>query len=195
MQLEQAGNYILTKLSEDLPAHLHYHNVHHTNDVYKACIQLAGLSGINGDEKKLLLTAALYHDCGFLKTYDEHELVSCQIARVSLQKYSYTIAEIEQICEMMMATRVPQLPMGLLGQILADADLDYLGRDDFFVVSDKLFSELYTLGKVKSIAEWDRIQIDFLENHRYFTDAAMHLRRPKKEEHLKQLKVKLIKEI
>jgi hypothetical protein len=34
--------------------------------------------------------AALYLDAGFLKTYDQYEEASCEIAREDLPKFGYT---------------------------------------------------------------------------------------------------------
>ena len=50
----------------------------------------------------------------------------------------------EQICGMIMATKIPQSPKNYLEQILCDADLDYLGRDDFYDIGGTLFKELKT---------------------------------------------------
>jgi uncharacterized protein len=195
MQFEQAGNYILNKLSEDLPTNLYYHNAEHANDVYDACKLLAQQERIDAYNTKLLLTAALYHDSGFLNRSYENELISCEIARQTLPNYDYTVNEIDQICGMIMATRLPQTPKNHLEEILADADLDYLGREDFFFVSNKLYLELFALGKVTSAENWVQMQVGFMENHSYFTESSRQLRQPKKEDHLKQLKAKLKMEI
>ncbi|MEP6612496.1 MAG: HD domain-containing protein, partial [Mucilaginibacter sp.] len=73
MQLDDAGNYIIKKLNDELPAHLNYHNASHTLDVYEAAKRLALANGIAGDELTLLLTAAYYHDSGFLVKATGHE--------------------------------------------------------------------------------------------------------------------------
>ncbi|MDB5015575.1 MAG: phosphohydrolase [Mucilaginibacter sp.] len=193
MQFEEANNYILTRLKKDLPATLYYHNVAHTNDVYEACKRLVTLENINLEDTNLLLTAACFHDAGFLTQYNDHELISCEIARQALPGYGYEADEIDQICSMIMATQLPQSPRDHLGEILADADLDYLGRDDFFLVSNRLYLELFASGTVKSLEDWNQVQIDFFESHSYFTKTARQLRQLKKEEHLKLLKAKLKK--
>ncbi|MDF2431710.1 MAG: hypothetical protein JWP44_1341 [Mucilaginibacter sp.] len=193
MQFEEANNYILTRLKKDLPANLYYHNVAHTTDVYDACKRLIIFENIDIADINLLLTAACFHDAGFLTQYNEHELISCEIARHVLPGYGYGTHEIDQICSMIMATQLPQSPGDHLGQILADADLDYLGRDDFFLVSNRLYLELFALGAIKSLEHWNQVQIDFFESHSYFTKTARELRQLKKEEHLKLLKAKIKK--
>ena len=190
MRFEEASDYILTKLRGELPVTLHYHSVEHTLGVYEAAKRLATLENIDDYEMRLILTAACYHDTGFLTRADGHELISCEITRKTLPGYGYNPAEIDQICGMIMATRLPQTPKNYLEEILADADLDYLGRDDFFLWSNKLNLEMKDLGKT-SAADWNRVQIDFLEKHHYFTKSAQNLRLKKKAKHLEELKAKL----
>ncbi|MCY1378022.1 hypothetical protein D3C87_1448270 [compost metagenome] len=92
---------------------------------------------------------------------------------------------------MIMATRIPQMPQNLLEEILADADLDYLGRDDFFTIGDRLYEELSVFGMVSNEWDWNVLQVKFLEAHHYFTDTAIRLRKQKKEENLQKIKDKL----
>jgi uncharacterized protein len=137
---------------------------------------------------KLLLTAVMYHDCGFMIQANHHEALSCALAKESLPKFGYTTADIEMICGMIMATRLPQTPHNLLEQVICDADLDYLGRDDFFIIGDRLFKEFLFYGIVKDEMEWDQLQIRFLETHHYFTQTAINTRQAKKQQHLLLLK-------
>jgi uncharacterized protein len=194
MQFEQAGEYILNKLRNHLPRHLTYHNIDHTVDVYAAAENIGLQENITAAEMNILLTAALFHDAGFIKRVQGHEEESCRIAKAVLPGYEYTDAEIELVCSIIMATRLPQTPANHLGQILADADLDYLGRDDFFIIGQKLLKELYILDAVTNEAEWNLSQLEFMKNHRYFTQTAIKLRRPKKLENIEQVKAQLIKE-
>jgi uncharacterized protein len=187
MQIEPAKEFILDKLNRELPSCFHYHNATHAVDVYTAAKLIAGSEGVGERETQLLLTAALFHDSGFLLGQKDHEIRSCENARLYLPDFDYSPADIEQICDIIMATRMPQNPHNHLGQIICDADLDYLGRNDFFVLSKKLFSELVITDGLKTELEWDKRQIIFFENHHYFTKTAIKLREPVKQEHLKEI--------
>jgi uncharacterized protein len=190
MQFKRAGDFILNKLQSKLPAHLIYHGFDHSVDVYRAAGRIAKGEGISSHEQKLLLTAALFHDSGFMKRREGHEAESCKIVRHYLPAYSYQPVEIELICGMIMATRIPQSPHSHLEKILCDADLDYLGRDDFFLLSDRLFAELKAEGLMNDEEEWNREQADFMEKHRYHTATSVKLRQPKKEQYIKLVKLK-----
>jgi uncharacterized protein len=194
MQFEQAGEYILNKLRNHLPRHLTYHNIDHTVDVYAAAEHIGLQENITAYEMNILLTAALFHDAGYIKRVQGHEEESCRMASAVLPGFGYTEADIELICAVIMATRLPQTPVNQLGMILADADLDYLGRDDFFIIGQKLSKELYILDAITNETEWNLSQLEFMKNHRYFTQTAIKLRREKKLENIEQIKAQLTKE-
>ncbi|WP_367390884.1 HD domain-containing protein [Lewinella sp. LCG006] len=179
---------ILGKLTNELPQSLYYHGLHHTLDVLYVAEELCALMRISAYETMLLKTAVLYHDAGFMFSSLDHELRGCEIAREALPAYGYFASEIERICGMIMATKIPQTPRNPLEEIICDADLDYLGRPDFYSIGATLFKELEAAGILKSEEEWNRIQVRFLETHAFFTPVNIQRRRPKKLQHLANLK-------
>ena len=182
---------MLDKLQNDLPAHLTYHSVLHVKDVLQAVTVLAKSENVTDEDLLLLKTAAIFHDAGFLYGANEHEKKSCEIAKLYLPKYGYSAEQINKICGMIMATKIPQTPQNHLEEVLADADLDYLGREDFFIISHRLFEELSMLGIVSNEDDWNQLQIKFFESHRFFTPTSIKLRNQKKQEHLSIIKSKL----
>lgn len=195
MQFQQAKTFILTKLKSELPAQLTYHCYDHVIDVYHAAENLGKLEKINTNEMPLLLTAALFHDSGFIDGAKDHEQSSCSIAKQYLPGFGYTADDIEKICGMIMSTKLPQLPKSRLEKTIADADLDYLGRDDFFPISNLLYKEFLDAGVIKNPDEWNRLQVTFFENHHYFTESAIKLRQKKKEANLQLIKLNLVNKI
>jgi HD superfamily phosphodiesterase len=157
-------------------------------DVYNAAAAIGKQENINASEMKLLLTAALYHDCGYLVRDKGHEEESCYIVREVLPSYNYNTDEIELICGMIIATKVPQTPQNHLEKILADADLDYLGRDDFFSIGHLLYAEISNSGVVCNEDVWNQSQVLFIESHRYFTETAINLRETKKQANMEKIK-------
>jgi predicted Zn-ribbon and HTH transcriptional regulator len=189
MQFEKAINFIIEKQINELPLHLSYHNIQHTKDVYKAVETIAAGEDIRNEDLKLLLTAAAYHDCGFLETREGHEMVSCRIARETLPNYDYSEDQIKNICGMITATHLPQSPKNHLECILADADLDYLGREDFFLLSERLYREVKNCGELINDDEWNHVQVDFMLNHHYFTQTSINLRADQKQVNLDKIKI------
>ena len=86
-----------------------------------------------------------------------------------------------------MVTKIPQQPKNLLQRIICDADLDYLGRNDFEVIGEKLRQEFLVYGVVQTEEEWDRLQLKFLTSHKYHTASSQHMREPVKQMHLHSL--------
>jgi len=187
MQLDLAKRYIAHRLKEELSPDFTYHNDFHTEDVYEAARWIALNEGVGGNQLQLLLTAALFHDAGFLINAKGHELLSCTIAENILPAFGYAETDIELINTLIMATEVPQRPQLLLEEIICDADLDYLGRDDFFVRSELLYEEMRNLGTVGSRGEYDKLQFSFLSSHRYFTETSRRFRNAKKEDNFRKL--------
>lgn len=190
MQYEKVYSFIINNLEKDLSPLLFYHNVLHTKDVINAAKYLAEKEKSGEDETLLLLTASLFHDAGFIKGNDNHEALSCETAKEILPGFDYNKEQIENICRLIMVTKLPQKPIDHLEEIICDADLFYLGSDRYFEIAEQLRRELKETGKTKSNTDWNKIQIDFLKNHRYFTLTAVKEREKKKKENLQLLQIK-----
>lgn len=188
MEFEKVRVHIMQRIEAELPRNLYYHCYEHVQDVYRSAMHLAEMEGVGGDELTLLKTAVLFHDSGFIMGMNNHEEVGCGIARETLPDYDYSEDQINAICGMIMATRIPQSPKNKLEEIICDADLDYLGRDDFWTIGPNLFRELRELGLLDSEQDWNRLQLKFLSGHHYFTVSAKGLRQEKKEAHLEKIK-------
>jgi uncharacterized protein len=182
---------VLHTLATRIAAGFTYHNVNHTTEVLSNVERIAREEGITDDRELLLLkVAALYHDMGFLVIYKGHEEVSCQMAMHDLRNDIFSKEELDTICSIIMATRIPQTPKSHLEQIICDADLDYLGRDDFEGLSNKLMNEYLQQGIVATESDWMNVQIQFIESHHYFTKSSQKNRNPKKLKHLENLRAK-----
>ena len=189
MKSHEVEDFILQKLRFELSENLYYHGLHHTLDVVEAAECIAKAEGISDEQTLTILrTAALFHDAGFSTAYEHHEAESCRLAREYLPRFGYEPEQIQVICGMIEATKIPQSPKNLLEEIICDADLDYLGRDDFESIADSLYRELKARDLVADVQAWDTKQIQFLENHRYRTATAQATRQPVKQLHLQRLK-------
>lgn len=185
--------FVISKFKNEAPTDLYYHGIHHTLGVLQVCNGYIKREGISEENAYLLRTAALLHDIAIFLSHTDHEKKSIEYANNLLTEWGYTKPQIAQIEGMIMATKIPQKPQSLLEQILCDADLDYLGTPDFYSIGDTLYQEFIAYHMVSSKEEWDKIQIQFLENHTYHTDYAKKHRRPQKLKHLNELRTQDIK--
>jgi len=178
---------IIEQLREKLPDYLSYHSIDHIIDVANVCNEYIEYYHIPEEMAKLLRIAAICHDYGFIESTLDHE----ERGIVALQGLLTPILnrqEVEIINGMIRATKVPQEPKTFYEEILADADLDYLGRKDYDEISAKLFKEYLHLGVVSNKIGWLDLQISFLENHKFHTDFAKKNRKKSKTKKLKELK-------
>jgi predicted metal-dependent HD superfamily phosphohydrolase len=191
MDFSALKTYILERLTNELPGNLFYHTVDHTLDVLDAVKHISSSENITKTETMLLKTAAVMHDFGFIIQYTCNEIVACKFADEILPSFNYSGKDIKIINAMIMATKIPQTPQNNLEKIICDADLDYLGRPDFFPISEKLRKELAANGKKFSDKEWLQFEINFIEKHNFFTETAHKLRHSQKIQHLSDLKNQL----
>lgn len=174
---EGAMSYVLDRLERELSPRLVYHSINHTRDnVVPASQYLAKMEGLDGDAYQLLQTAAYFHDIGFTEQYIDHEQVSARIAAEILPRFKYSPRDIRAIRKMILATKLPQSPGSLPEKILADADLDVLGRQDFLKRNRDLRAEMEAYGKSFGDVEWYGSQLRFLQLHHYWTGTARRLR-------------------
>lgn len=187
--IQGAIAYAKRRMAEELAPELVYHNLAHTfEDVLPAAIRLARLSNLDEEETELLAVAASFHDIGYLRQGSEHERISVEIVRQVLPGFGFTAEQIDKIAGAIMATRLPQSPRDLFEQIMADADLDVLGRPEYWERSNDLRTEWALLDEVMTDEEWRSNQVRMLETHHYFTDAAQRLRGRQKQKNLAEEK-------
>ena len=187
----KAERHIMKVLEKRLSNKLHYHSIEHTRDVVKAVERIALSEGVTDEGLFLLKSAATYHDAGFVEQYEKNEPIGARLAEEILPKYGYTEQHIQTIKELIFVTQIPHQPKNKLEEIICDADLDYLGREDFHVIADRLRRELREHGKIDSDRKWDEMQVGFLNMHKYFTETAIRTRREKKLKNLEEVKSKL----
>lgn len=190
---QKAEKHILKILNENLPKNLYYHSIDHVYDVVDAVERLAVMENVLDEDLFLLKTAALFHDAGFIEKYENNEAIGAAMAEEILQQFGYSSGQIEKIKSLIMATHLDHEPKNKLEEIIKDADLDYLGRDDFHHIADKLKKELMERNYIKSDKEWDELQVKFLKKHKYYTDSAIKLRQEKKLKHLNEIIERLSK--
>ena len=188
---EGAEAYILSRLKKELARTLYYHGFHHTIDVMDAAMKIAEAENISTEEKKLLRIAVAFHDAGFIYVYKDHEQKGCEIARENLPMFGFTDEQLDKICGMIMATKIPQNAKNQLEQIICDADVDYLGREDVCEIARTLFHESRIYSNIPDEEKWDEEQIRFLKEHRYYTNYSLKKREPGKLKYIESLYAKI----
>lgn len=181
---KKALDILNTKLSKDL----HYHGINHTLNVLKVINQYIKRENVNSTNAKLLRIGVLLHDIGFTISNNNHELRSLEIANKLMLDFGFTCEQFEIVKDLILSTRIPQKPKNKLEKIICDADLDYLGRPDYYPISDLLFKELKAYSIITTKKDWNKTQLRFLENHKFHTKFAQKNRQPNKQKRIEELK-------
>lgn len=166
MEFERLKKNILADL-ERLPERYRYHNIQHTLEVMENAAKLGVEAGLSGHEQRLLDTAALMHDYGYLKCYRNNESHGAAAAEMILPGYGYAPADVKIIADMIRATAPPCSPRSRLEDLICDADLGYLGTDNFRVRAADLRNEYMAMEKNLSDCEWYRMEYKFLSAFRF----------------------------
>lgn len=192
MDFSEAKDYIVERLIKELPKNLYYHGAHHTFDVVKSVHSLSVSEKLNNADFFVLLTAAYFHDAGYIYRYEHNEAIAVKMMRQALPDFGYSGEQLDTIEGIIMATSNEVEPQTLLEKIMCDADHDYFGRHDYQKIAVSLRKELLYYEGEYSDETWLDMQIRYLENkHRYYTDTALKTRQPKKEHRIQILKDQL----
>ncbi len=187
MDLQGLADFISKRMEQQLPSFVIYHGVDHTKDVHSSVVRLAKLENLDDYNTKLVRAAAWLHDSGIMVKFEDHEELSAKMAAEYLPNFGFNESEIKLIQSMILSTRLPQTAVTINEKILCDADLDYLGRTDFFIIGQKLRLEWELIGNKISLYDWYRLQLEFLKNHHYFTKSAQILRNERKNSNMAEI--------
>lgn len=180
-------NEALETLRTKLPERLYYHDYQHTLDVLNTCNYYLRHHKTTKEQAQLLRLGAILHDIGFIRSDEDHEETGAEIAEELMRKHHYSQKDILKVRGLIMATKIPQNPQNILEKILCDADLDYLGREDFYEIGEKLYRELKFKGIVTTRLAWNELQINFLKAHRFHTRFARRNRSHNKIKRIREL--------
>jgi uncharacterized protein len=129
--INNVEKYVTSLLQSKLPQSLTFHNCQHTKNVVYAVKHIGKKSRISAEELEIVTIAAWFHDTGFTVTYSGHEEESIKIAANHLSLLKYENRKVQKVLDCIQATKLPQQPLDLVGEVLCDADLFHLSQHNF----------------------------------------------------------------
>jgi predicted metal-dependent HD superfamily phosphohydrolase len=195
-RLKTVNRYIRELFRDELPDGIKYHDSNHTlhpsRGVVAVANKLAIAENISEHDRELLIAAAYFHDTGYIREYDKNEPIAARMAGRILKLIGYKANEIEKIQKMILATDFDRKPKTHVEKILCDADLDNLGREDFFKLDAKLREGRHLRGlDVSDDAKWYKGTLEIIQKHQYHTESQKKLRDKGKQKNIKELLDKL----
>jgi len=193
-RLEKVDRYIRDLFREELPDGVKYHDADHTlhptTGVVAVANKLAVAEKVSEHERELILAAAYFHDTGYIREYGHNEPIAARMAGRILRLIGYQADEIGVIKKLILATDLRRGPRSHLEKILCDADLDNLGREDFFELDQKLRDGRRARGvDVSDDGEWYRGTLEIMKKYPYHTATQIKWRgRRRQKNHERLLK-------
>lgn len=193
--LDQVRAHVSNLFHINKDERLTYHNLLHTEQVVKAVVKIANHYQLSDHDFFVVNVAAWFHDIGYLTNCERHEERGAALAKEFLGSKGAEPELTELVTNCILATKMPQRPVGLLEEIVCDADLFHLGSEDFKERNKLIRKEAIAfVGRDIDKEEWRSKTIVLFEMHHYHTDYCQDLLAAKKESNLKELKEKVFKD-
>lgn len=165
-----------------------FHNFNHTFHVVQKCDELATYYRLEKGDREALLTAAWFHDTGYLHGNINHEEYSAKFSSAFLKDLNAPPVFIARVNELILTTKLPAKPTTLLQEILCDADLHHLASKDHLGWSTRLCQEIEIQhGSPIDEMSWIKEDIIFYKTHHYFTEYAITFWESQKHRNLQTL--------
>ena len=195
-RLKKVDQYIRSLFRDELPAGIKYHEAAHTLHPTKGVVATADRIGksenISEHDRELLIAAAYFHDTGYIREYEKNEPIAVRMAGRILKLIGYKPNEIVKVQKMILSTDLEREPKTHVEKILCDADLDHLGREDFFKLDGRLREGRRARGiDVSDDVKWYRSTLEIIKKHQYYTESQKKLREKRKQKNIKKLLNKL----
>jgi adenylate cyclase len=179
LQLLRLGDLeekVFEGILKDLPKSLHFHTLEYARKVYNQSFLLCRSEEIEQEGRLLVRTAALMLFTGLTQDYINFENRSSVITREVLPDFSYSESQIDQICNLIMATKAPFSPNSILEKIVIDSRMEFIGRPDYNTQIKLLYKELKEVGAKINGQQFKKQQLELLYEFQFYTVAAKRLR-------------------
>ena len=191
-RLKMVDRYVRLLFRDELPDGFKYHGADHTLHPTKGVVasanRIAISENISEHDRELLITAAYFHDTGYIRKYKKNEPIAARMAGRILSLIGYKPDEIEKIQKMILSTDLESEPESHVEKIICDADLDHFGREDFFKLDGGLRQEWREKGMdVSDDVKWYKDTLELLKKHQFYTESQRKLRGKGKQKNIKSL--------
>ena len=179
--IKEAEIYVRDLLDNELSKDCLFHTINHTLEVVRNAEIIGDYSNLCEECKDILHIAGLFHDVGYIDSYENHEAESAAYVSRFLKSKNIKVSIIKQVVESILATKMPQQPKDDISKVLCDADLMNITFDDYFEQIDLMRREWEQMGKAKlNKQEAYKTSLEFFKTHQYHTEYGQKILQPKK---------------
>ena len=192
--IQQAEIFVSDLFERQLSPKNYYHNIEHTRNVIDTVMLLAKMENCTAHDTLLLQLAAWFHDTGYVKVDDGHEVESVGIVHQFMKDAGLSESDLSIVEQLILVTKIGEEPKTLLQKIIKDADCAHVASEDFIEISDRLRLELkYKKEEEISELDWLKQNKEFIFKHKFYTTFAQVKLQPKKEMNAYELQKKINK--
>jgi class 3 adenylate cyclase len=176
LRLGDLEDKVFNDILSQLPEALYFHSLEYARKVYNQSFLLCRSEGIEQEDRLLVRSAALMQFTGLIHEYSNFENRSAVLCREILPHFAYSESQIDQICNLILATKKPFHPNNRLEKILIDARMEFIGKPDYTDQMKLLFKELKEAGSKINGQQFKKQQQELLFGFEFYTLAAQRMR-------------------
>jgi len=171
--VKKCEEFVKDHFAKNIDSKYTFHSFAHTRRTAKNVVLLGEKSFLSATDLEIIVLAAWLHDCGISDLYEGHEDKSMEIAKRFLEGQNYPPENIEKVIGCINSTKTENKPGNLLENILHDANLIHLGKNNYFKRNKELFKEWKNIsGKSLSNEKWIKLNIQFISENDFETEYA-----------------------
>jgi hypothetical protein len=176
LRLGDLEELVFNNLLKQLPEYIHFHTTEYARKIYNQAFLLCRSEEIEQEDRLLARTAALLLYSGLTQAYHNFENRSAVICREILPDFGYSESQVDQISNLILATKMPFTPRNKLENIMIDVRMEYLGWPDYTEQIKNLYQELKEAGSKINGQQFKKQQLELLYSFEFNTLAARRLR-------------------
>ncbi len=164
-----------------------FHDVRYLKNISTQA-ELIGRAEMLKDEDLLILRlASVFVKSGYMVDYKDFKNASLNLLRDKAPEYDFSKTQIEEAADLILES-LSGKPESQEGQILYDSINDYMGRVDYIIRLELLFSEKKSMIGLDDKKAWFGEQLDHLSSFNFITSTAKLLRTNSVEKQVAVLK-------
>lgn len=190
----EAEAFVRDLIEKEAPPELHYHDFGHTANVVRYAGIIGKASKLSDEEMHLIKIAALFHDIGYINSFERHEEESAKIATNYMNDKGFSQDNINIVMGCILSTKLEESPNTLIEKVLCDADFMHFAEDDYSEQSEMLRIEFNSVEKGKlSKKLFDIESLKIFNKHSYHTEYGQTVLQARKEIRYQKIIDKMLK--
>jgi len=187
--VDKAKLFVIDFYGQNRDEKLHFHTLEHTINVVRKAKDIGTHMKLGDPELRVVLTAAWFHDIGYLIRLEDHENASAALARSFFEKNPAEPGFAEAVEDCIKATKRDHEPLTVPEKVIMDADVAHFGDDQFISISKKLRKERACCQnrEIPALGYWKET-LSFLERQHFYTEFAQEHFQPVKQQNVDKVK-------